>query len=1447
MKKLFISFAVFAVFLIIPEQAFGYDTETHAYLTQEAVSFFNNQSADRIDSKYVNYLIDGSRREDDMIRSLNHFYDPVYNRPLTGDTLTESSTITNFGLNLIKPLITTAKNWALDTTKQRSLIWRINIPLASIASILTGADEKKLDNYDNSSVFTWELALDYYAKGEKEKAFYTLGHILHLIEDMAVPEHTRNDAHADGSPYEEYADRYNPISPDNNLAKRLQGKKLIKKDSPSDYFDVLATYSNNNFFSKDTFGVQTGYTLPSVELESYKYFGGDAYYLKSDEFGEYKLAYTNSPGSLFSFGGMKIDPIVLPDYWTRLSTASVTNSAGLIDLFIKEGEKKRLALNKEPETPLEDKDETLETLPSNPQKINNGLVTNQNPVLTDNQNQEEDSNPVLFLDRTSAVPGDIIERTGSGFSPEASIKVSTLYPSGFIKEENFKTDRAGAFFSAFKINAEAEIGDYSITARDELTNKASIAKFSIVSVYKEKEEQTKNEKDKQSVDILKLKPAKCSYESNGYVSEKPIIFNEINWMGSKDSSSDEWIELYNRSSSELNISNWSVISKDGGISVGIPENTYLAPGGYYLLERTDDNSAKGVLADGFFSGAISNSKESLKILTNDCRITDEVIADSSWPAGNSSSRKTMERRRDLSWQTSSVIGGTPKAENSSGESVVSNSTNSPTGGTGGGNNSSQIVACKNTADVPDYRIIINEVAWAGGEADSSEEWIELYNPGNATVDLTGWQLTGGGGDKLYAAFLATDKIPGKGYYLLSRGSAFIPNITSDKIFSGSVNNSNETVALYSSNCNLVDIVQNTGTNWKNIGGTNTPDKRTAERVNESMWQTYQGPMVNGVYGTPKNANSKKGAILGNPANHLVISEAMVGDDKDQDAEWIELYNPTENPILLDDYSIRYKTESDSENEEYLVSRAGNIFKGKYIKPYGFFLIASSEYGNPDAPNVLNRMVDPDALYSDSVARLPYAGGDIILYNEADKSIVDEVIYTKIDPGKSWERMAAKDGLCVDPSAEETEYIGNACDKINPEDYILALRNDPFPQNSKNLLEPRLKPVIGFPSENLNVSFISNRAEFQFGWPETQGDENKVWLLKVDDEDINKDPVTGKYSFRLPGVNKAYKISLAVKDIDGYHADNPLEKEISVTTLHKTEIFESSRIEPDGTGQPKDGYFIKITPPSWPIFEESLTYRNNYNGQKQPLAYFLVFFKNSNPLKTDIVNEKDFTPLMNEGRVLKVYHKMGADYANSDIGYTYSPYISIPETTGESGNPGRILSKGFYDYDDKSITLMMDENLAENDYLTIGYYGVDFLPSQLGGGELTLKLITIDNTKIYPEKNLPEGYNQSPETPVFSFSRDEMNNLLFNQTSFIDPDSPDGTLSFESAKGDGITIETVWTPGINTNSLNPGDQVWVRLLDDFGFKSEPSFAIVPSLNISDPIVPEDPPIEPQPTP
>jgi hypothetical protein len=217
-----------------------------------------------------------------------------------------------------------------------------------IASILSAIESGRISDISTETDFTWHRAVDFYVNGEKEKAFFLLGHILHLVEDASVPDHTRNDTHTNDSPYERWTAQFSLSNRDPGLATRLFGKNPIQLNQLDMYFDDLAAYSNNNFYSVGTVGLQSGYKSPEPD-----YFSNCGDYMcgiKSDELGNYKVIVKTKEGLLNSIYSSKNTTsiffekaggdIVIKDYWSRLSTKAVQYSAGVIDLFIKEAEVK---------------------------------------------------------------------------------------------------------------------------------------------------------------------------------------------------------------------------------------------------------------------------------------------------------------------------------------------------------------------------------------------------------------------------------------------------------------------------------------------------------------------------------------------------------------------------------------------------------------------------------------------------------------------------------------------------------------------------------------------------------------------------------------------------------------------------------------------------------------------------------------------------------------------------------------------------------------------------------------------------------------------------------------------------------------------------------------------------------------------------------------------------
>ena len=141
-------------------------------------------------------------------------------------------------------------------------------------------------------------------------------------------------------------------------------------------------------------------------------------------------------------------------------------------------------------------------------------------------------------------------------------------------------------------------------------------------------------------------------------------------------------------------------------------------------------------------------------------------------------------------------------------------------------------------------IIINEIAWMGTKTSSNDEWIELRNTTNYSINIEGWTLkaTDGSPDINLSGI-----IPKNSFFLLERtDDSTVPNILADQIYTGALKNTGETLELYDSTDNLIDSVERSSS-W--LAGNNST-KQTMERLDIKNWQTSQN-----AGGTPKVKNS----------------------------------------------------------------------------------------------------------------------------------------------------------------------------------------------------------------------------------------------------------------------------------------------------------------------------------------------------------------------------------------------------------------------------------------------------------------------------------------------------------------------------------------------------------------------------------------------------------------
>lgn len=178
MKRLLIVVVVVA----LAPASWAYEPSTHEDMSENAVrasvlfkdaglltslgikdlkESFPNSKGDKAD--IIELVRNGTRFEDGGSRSVNHFYDPVHNVPLSVPLLTASM----------------SPDWAMK-------------------------DRGDVQGQDFSYKHARQSFYDALTKGTKDerdqnfgKVFETLGHIIHHIQDMAQPQHVRNDPHCD--------------------------------------------------------------------------------------------------------------------------------------------------------------------------------------------------------------------------------------------------------------------------------------------------------------------------------------------------------------------------------------------------------------------------------------------------------------------------------------------------------------------------------------------------------------------------------------------------------------------------------------------------------------------------------------------------------------------------------------------------------------------------------------------------------------------------------------------------------------------------------------------------------------------------------------------------------------------------------------------------------------------------------------------------------------------------------------------------------------------------------------------------------------------------------------------------------------------------------------------------------------------------------------------------
>jgi len=676
-------------FVFYANKAFLYSgIPTHYNLTQEIIKFYNLAYDPDITLNQAGLILKGSLDEDTLPRPAFHLYDPVYNRAPFG--------------------VYTAKEWAINSDIQSSAIHKF----ANLFLNLFGKSEFK-----QHGDYSWTASINSYTQGNSDQAFYGLGHILHLIEDMSVPAHSRNDHHIMGDPYEQWAGQNTKVE-DYNWAEKLynQGYRPREFYLIEDYFNELAKYSNKYFFSKDTI-LSDDYPWPRVIEEKEEDFGKylqRTYAMGRDENGNlFRLAYkdvTKTDWLKRLYSGIEGEENIYSldeydikthsDYWTRLAPKAVMYGAGVIKLFLEQTaenqpiSQKAQVLPSSPEILPKSEPVAVHLPPSQPLEVplikevkKEGPIASPE-VIEQEENQGEDKGISKGEEQE--------ENKGiESFSFSGSPTVSSPSP----QEEGHESQDT----TSPDVSLGPLIYNYASSSLTIQWSSLEYPSISFTVEYKEDENEwqtlLENTAEIQTTFICDIKDTTYYFrvrakdlaenwsewqQTSIEIFSSPVVINEIAWMGTKGDFHDEWIELYNKADYDIDLTNWILESDDS--SPEIVFNNIISAKGYYLIERISEgdesDDATSILADwyGSFSYGLKDSGEILELRDNKDILIDSV---DNWYAGNSGEKRTMERispklkgTDSNNWKTYIGFGsdaldvggnpilGTPKAQNS---------------------------------------------------------------------------------------------------------------------------------------------------------------------------------------------------------------------------------------------------------------------------------------------------------------------------------------------------------------------------------------------------------------------------------------------------------------------------------------------------------------------------------------------------------------------------------------------------------------------------------------------------------------------------------------------------------------------------------------------------------------------------------------------------------------
>jgi len=334
-----------------------------------------------------------------------------------------------------------------------------------------------------------------------------------------------------------------------------------------------------------------------------------------------------------------------------------------------------------------------------------------------------------------------------------------------------------------------------------------------------------------------------------------LVINEIMYNDGGDCCGGEYVEIYNTGNNTILLDNFKFTD---GVNYDFPKGTSISANDYLVLAK---DSVLFVQKYGFspfadYGKSLSDSGENI-VLEGPYRVfVDSVHYDdgNAWdenPDGNGTSLELLNPDADnaqlVNWFRSDVLCGTPGAANTR--------------------------ICTGTAE----SIVINEINYNSNNGSTDPgDWVELYNPGNTTVDISGWEFYNE--DTIYTIPTGTTIAPDDYLVLVedpTMFSAIFPHLTTpDRYiggFSFGLSGKGERISLFDENKCLSDHVDyDDEIPWAIEADGNGPTLSLITPVSDNVLpQSWESSgEINSAFGTPGRENTPC------PESNIVIPESI---------------------------------------------------------------------------------------------------------------------------------------------------------------------------------------------------------------------------------------------------------------------------------------------------------------------------------------------------------------------------------------------------------------------------------------------------------------------------------------------------------------------------------------------------------------------------------------------